>query len=544
MKNFLLPQVILICLSFGARIEVRPLEQGGGIRQALDLAVDGDTLVLAQGIYRETIEIKKSVTLEGNGKALLDPSEPWTAPFLPAPEVGPGVYSSAAPEEVRGLLMEGRFVAALDEKRAEKEGAWHWRTLLKVGPPLSGFERIRALYLWKRDEKKLYLSLGGQTPVAGSFRWVRVKNPAVTFHGARSARVQNLQISGAATAFAFLGAASDCVVQNCSIRSYERMGIEITDGSERNLVVSNAITRGSHESWAPRETGGKEAKAEYEIWQIHKNVGFYDRMGMNVFRGGSSNRILSNDLHETFDGIDVGDYAVESLAIPLANPEHGKGTEIAWNVIRDVRDSGMEIGGGAVGIHIHHNLLLRTHGGLRFKLPRIGPIYIHHNWLLDDRGFQVWFSMDSSPAEGFFYQNTVAGRTAAVQYSSMNREFEPSGTPRWVLARNLVVTTNGFFADRTKGALKPNFASVQNLVQGPFPMTDGDQGSLRVDQIPIGNDFGILGNVVPADFFRPTSRLFPDGNLPGLDGANVIGAGPLPPAFKTLSHLRYEDCPK
>jgi hypothetical protein len=42
-----------------------------------------------------------------------------------------------------------------------------------------------------------------------------------------------------------------------------------------------------------------------EIWQVHKTAGFYDRVGVNLFRAGAGNRILSNHLVEVFDGINL-----------------------------------------------------------------------------------------------------------------------------------------------------------------------------------------------------------------------------------------------
>ena len=42
---------------------------------------------------------------------------------------------------------------------------------------------------------------------------------------------------------------------------------------------------------------------------------------------------MGNHVFETFDGIDHGDNAVESLDRPLPQPEEGKGPDISGNLI-------------------------------------------------------------------------------------------------------------------------------------------------------------------------------------------------------------------
>jgi hypothetical protein len=295
------------------------------------------------------------------------------------------------------------------------------------------------------------------------------------------------------------------------------------------VVASNFITRGAWESWIPGNDPGKARKENYEIWQVHKTAGFYDRVGVNLFRAGAGNRILSNHLVEVFDGINLGDYTVESLTKPLEHPEHGQGTEIAWNLIQDTRDSGIEIGGGAIDVRVHHNHLLRTHGGLRFKVPRVGPVFVHHNWLQDDRGFNIWFSMDSSPATGYIYQNTIAGQSAAVAYSSMEKGFDSGATPRWQVTGNLVATRKGLFEDRTRGQLRPNFTATHNVVAGggrPWPGDeDRETDSLYLESLELTDKLTIPADHAAAGSYEAGAAA---ESLPGWEADGPAGAGPLP----------------
>src|SRR5690606_34705547 len=152
---------------------------------------------------------------------------------------------------------------------------------------------------------------------------------------------------------------------------------------------------------------------------------------------------LRNTIRLTFDGVCLGDYTVEALDKPLPSPEDGKGTEIAGNLIEDTRDSGIELGGGAIDVRVHHNVLRRTHGGLRMKLPRLGPIFVYRNVLEGGAPFNVWFSMDDSPAEAYVYHNTIVGGQAGLIYSVEKRRGD--GVPRWHFVNNLVVAERGFW---------------------------------------------------------------------------------------------------
>ena len=221
------------------------------------------------------------------------------------------------------------------------------------------------------------------------------------------------------------------------------------------------ITRGAFEEWQPTEENRRE---NYEIWRIHKDVGKYDRVGIEISRAGAGNRILRNHLDRVFDGICLGDYRAESLDKPLPDPDHGRGTEIAENVIENTRDSGVELGVGCIDVNVHHNTLRRTHGGFRFKVPRIGPVFIHHNRLIDGTPFNIWFSMDSSPAEGYVYHNTIAGGSdAALVYSSFNarRDF---ATPKWHFLNNLALKVRDGFFDQRKGTPPRDFKESNNII--------------------------------------------------------------------------------
>lgn len=455
--------LLLLTGSVAAReIHVTPRDDGSPVLgPALASADPGDSLHIAKGLYRETIRIPKEVTLVGEPGATLDPSRPLAVEWKPATDVGAGVFRAAAGRRPHALFLDGKVLAALDEVRT-KEGKWAWRKLLAAGPPLGGFEFIRALWIYQSDEKALYLRVAeGADPAGLNLSVVWSEDPVIAIAGATNVSIRGLTLAHGYAGIVIDGNASRCTVSRCTVGPWEDAGITVKDGSSHCLIESNEIFRGSLEDWTPVD----EDKARYEIWQIHKDAGFYDRIGINLFRAGAGNRVHANRIVGTFDGIALGDYAIESLDKELTRPDDGRDTEIWENVIERTRDSGIELGGGCINVRVHHNVLRRTHGGLRFKLPRIGPVFVYRNVLVDGTPYSIWYSMDDSPAEGYVYHNTIMADMAGLVYGGIKKPHH-IGAPRWHYLNNLVITKQGFFKDGSRGALPVNFIADYNIGVG------------------------------------------------------------------------------
>ena len=499
------------------------------IQTAIEKASDGDVIHIKRGIYRECIVIDKRVQLVGETGAILDPSQTVQTAWRPAPEVGAGVYRMDIDRKPMTLCLDGKILAELDARRATQSGAWNWKSLMASGPPLGGFKYIRALWIYR--DKGIYLHLvddADPKPLVWSVIWKN--NPVVTFRNVSGASIKGLTLAHGYDGVAFSEQAKQCTVSGCTIGPWDKNGVFITGGAADCLVESNQIFRGSHEDWHPMEN----SKARYEIWQIHKKVGFYDRVGVNLFRAGANDRIHANHVYETFDGIDVGDSAIESLDKPLTSPDEDEGTEISDNLIEETRDSGIELGAGCINVQVHHNTLRHTHGGLRYKLPRIGPVFIYRNLLVDGAPFNIWYSMDDSPAEGYVYHNTVVGNGAALIYSS----FETShgiGAPHWHYYNNLFATSGGFFRDHgTKAPV--NFTADYNLVTGggkPWPNDPGkEQHSIYVESFSFGPDYHLPPDSSAIDSGKDLSTAFHGKPLPGCLPGYFSGKAPDIGAFE------------
>lgn len=463
-----------LLLSFALVVHARAAEHvlkpgPGAIAAAVNRAGEGDVLVLQPGVYRERVRIEKRLTLRALPGAVLDGSDELRAEWKAAEA---GVFSAALKKRPHGLLVDGRFVAEVRFERAQSKGDWHWRTLLAKGPPLGGFKEIRALWMYHPDERRIHARFeGGRAPDGLALSWLPSDEPLLTISKCSGAVVEGFTFARGRVAVAITDGTTGAVVRRCTVQSYEDTGIALGGGAAGCTIEECRITRGAFEEWQPTL---EHSRVNYEIWRIHKDVGRYDRVGIEISRAGEGNRILRNHLDRVFDGICLGDYRAESLDKPLVDPEHGRDTEIAENIIENTRDSGIELGVGCVGVNVHHNILRRTHGGLRFKVPRIGPVFIHHNRLIDGAPFNIWFSMDASTAEGYVYHNTiVGGGSAALVFSSFNarRSF---GAPKWHFLNNLVLSKEGFF-DNYRDTPPPDFTAAHNVITGARQPWPGDR---------------------------------------------------------------------
>jgi len=473
----------LLCVSqvaFAAEHRVQP--GNSAFKKAVAAAKAGDTLILEAGVYYEHVLIDKTLALRAEKGAILDGATPLKAEWTTVEGLD-NVFAANSDKRPEGLLVDGKFIAEIRFDRAQKDGEWHWKTLLAKGTPLSGFEQVRALWMYHSKEKRIYVRLeNAASPDKVKFSAV-MSGKALLEIAAEGVVVHGLSFAAGVNAVRLTEGANDCVIRHCHVTSYEGGGMVITGGASNCTIEDCEITRGALEEWQPAEQNRRE---NYEIWRIHKDVGKYDRVGIELNGAGANNRILRNHLDRVFDGICLGDYRAESLDKPLPDPDHGRGTEIAENVIENTRDSGIELGVGCIDVKVHHNTLRRTHGGLRFKLPRIGPVFIHHNHLIDGAPFNVWFSMDSSPAEGYFYHNTITGGSdAALVYSSFNakREF---ATPKWHFINNLALNVKDGFFEQRKGTPPRDFIDKNNI-------TTDDAG----DAVDAGLDLSTYRNGKP-----------------------------------------------
>lgn len=526
--RFLLPSLAASTAIGLHAAELKVTPGKNALVDAVSKATSGDTLVIEPGVYRERVRIDKSLTLRGKPGAIIDGAEALRVEWKPAGGDLTGVFTAPMSKRPRGLLIDGKFIAEIRFDRAQSKSEWNWQTLLAKGPPLSGFSEIRALWMYHSKEQRIYVALGNRKdPGSADLSWLASDYPLLTVSKAHDVVIEGLTLTHGSAAVEITDEAKNVTVRRCKVASYENTGIAITGGASSCTVEQCEVTRGAYEEWQPVQ---KHSRPNYEIWRIHKDVGLYDRVGIELFRAGASNRILRNHLDRVFDGICVGDYQTESLDKPLTDPNHGRGTEIAANIIENTRDSGIELGVGCIDVQVHHNTLRRTHGGFRFKAPRIGPVFIHHNRLIDGSPFNFWFSMDTAPAQGYIYHNTiVGGGRAALEYSSFNAS-RNAATPEWHFLNNLAVGQEDGFFVQNKRTPAPDFTAAHNVVTGgaePWKDDPGkDKGSRYHVDVKLDTSGKPTGDSAAIDAGLDLSTYRNGKPLPGCEPGYFKGKAP------------------
>lgn len=509
------------------------------IQAAVDRAPSGSVIRLRKGLYRETVVIAKPLSIIGEEGVIIDPSEPFQAKWEAAVSYGAGVYRAAVDRAPKTLFIDGKILAQVDPQRKEtaNEGRWYWKRLLAAGAPRTGFRYIRGLWLYRRDEHAVFLHLENDAdPSQRNWLVIWTEDPVVSLRNTHDASLRGVTLAHGYNGAAITGDCRRCSIVQCKVGPWDKNGVMVRNGAAESLVEENEIFRDSYESLTPvtvSEADGTLSVSRdwYEVWQIHKEAGFYDRVGISITLSGSNNRLHANRIHDVFDGIDLGEGEIESLDAPVADPGHDRGAEISDNVIERTGDSGIEVGGPAVDVRIHHNVLRRTHGGLRYKLPRIGPVFIYRNVLIDGSPFDIWYSMDDSPAEGYVYHNTVVGGgRAGLAYGGWEN-YHNIGAPRWHYLNNLFVTPRGFFESRDQ-RIPVNFSADYNVVVGggrPYPNDPAkDSHSRYVDEVKMAPGFPPkpLPGSPAIDAGLDLSTYFHGKPLPGCDSGYFKGKAP------------------
>jgi hypothetical protein len=162
-------------------------------------------------------------------------------------------------------------------------------------------------------------------------------------------------------------------------------------------------------------------------------------------------------------------------------------------------------------------------------------VFIYRNLLVDGSPFNIWYSMDDSPAEGYVYHNTIIGGRAGLLYGGFNKGGHGIGAPHWHYFNNLVVAEQGFF-DRRRVNSPVNFEADYNLVVGggrPWPAeTDKDRHSLYVNHVPLTADYRPLPDSAAIDAGLDLSTAYHGRPLPGCEAGYFRGTAPDIGAFE------------
>ncbi len=324
----------------------------GTIQAAVDQAQPGDTVLVAPGVYRESLIVRKSgkpdayICIKGEPGAVLDGSD---AGFLD--REGPYRWRMAT---INGKRSYDNYVADCD---------WHVDYLAMDGRKLYGYDSLENMLLcrsgppggWYQDSKnsKLYVHVTKAYCSPNHTKTVVSRlSTGILLDGCRYVVVDGLEVRY----FGIFGIdvkGSDNVIQNCLIH-HHNMGININDKKVNNTTIQDCeVFQTSVWRWPWRLTKA----TRYEV----------DNIGARAGRG---TVIRRNTVHGSFDGIGL------SVWDTLNEPGWIQDTDINDNHIYNCGDDGCEPEGTCTNLRFWNN---RIHDCLMVQSLApitVGPAYL------------------------------------------------------------------------------------------------------------------------------------------------------------------------
>jgi len=426
------------------------------IQAALDQAQPGDTVRVAPGVYREHLRFKtggtaeQPIILEGQEGAIIDGSVDVKLDWQPVPDIAPGVYRAPLDFFAYTVTADGKAVTTLDEKRTDPalehpaRDNLRWPSIFKGGTGEAGWSGVRALTMYRKNEKDLLIKFRKNLDPRTMAITVSPKDPAILITGGvNHCVIRGFTIRNAAYGVRIEGA-QGIIVEKCKIGPVD-YSVHMEAKSSKCIIRHNEMTFAPYSGADPWRAGS------WDNWQAHKNAGFYDRYAVRAAEVKDC-QIHDNFIYDHWDGIQTG--------WPGA-PEDNGDMNIYNNVFYNIFDDAMETSGGQVNNRWHDNFVENARIGIRIKNPDHGPLYIYRNIFVGNKSDMViWSSGKSySPAEVWVYHNTCSsdmsvgtnyaqGKAATVNYHFYNNFFwcmsalrrDPSyALPDWKADNNVFV---------------------------------------------------------------------------------------------------------
>ncbi len=224
------------------------------IGPAVNSAAPDSVIRLRKGLYRETVTISKPLSLIADDGAVIDPSEPFRSNWEPAPSYGKGVYRAAAGRAPASLFIDAKILAQVDSERKETmaEGPWYWKGLLAAGAPKTGFRYIRGLWLYRSDEKAIFVHLENDA-APSQHRWtvVGTREPVISIRNTHDASIRGLTLAHGYDGAAITEGCVRCSIIQCKVGPWDKNGVMVRNRASESLVEENDIFRDSYEDLTP-----------------------------------------------------------------------------------------------------------------------------------------------------------------------------------------------------------------------------------------------------------------------------------------------------
>ncbi len=409
------------------------------IQKAADAAVAGDTVFVRTGIYHESVVIRNSgapgkpVVFEGergpNGewKTIIDPGRP-VKNWVPAPEVGPGVYKTAELSfNPYSMTVDGKQFLRIRD--GYMNGTKGFEILsrapayqVKAGPEggeISFWDGIEVLYGYLKGVTYIRFR-NGDDPNKRSLAAADVTS-CITILNKSNVVIRGFNIRGAYEGVKIEGANAkgNRVEDNYITSAYCRVGIR--NGAADNVIGHNEMTL-NYYGYSDIGAWQSDGFSERTAIRRHLYLDLYYALGNSDFgailsASGDNNEIRDNHI---FGGA-VGVYCSKT-----------KGANVHHNIINNMYGAGITTRDGVVDGEFHDNLIFDCNYNIRVQNYNAAKDnerseYYYRNLFYEPEGIGVhiyvhYLAGDWPPEtkhpEILFYHNSFAGGLAVIQPSA------------------------------------------------------------------------------------------------------------------------------
>ena len=405
-----------------------PLEPLLTIQEAANRSQPGDLVLIAPGVYRESVTVPTSgtatqpIVFRGSAPgAVLDGADETTFDGVAWDSEGNGVYSRTLGFSTGHVVTDqGRLYQYLDIATLEA---------LEAGPPGGFFFNGTTLYVKNWD---------GSSPAARSMHVARHEN-GFYLNDRSHVRVEDMEIrhygSGTYGKGVYLRFSSDCAVRSSRIHGFGSAGVWIKGGA-RNTIEGNELWDTSIFNWPWPLTKGSSAE--------NNAVVLTDEIGPgNVIRG--------NTIHGTFNGIGPcgGDPPPSGFTSE---------TDVYDNRFFDHTDDALEPEGYCANVRMWGNHIEDVHMAFAVAPAAPGPTWILRNiaynfgntrtsqidgYLASALKINSGYPTPIGPL--FLYHNTFLTETP----DTSALELLPGGSSTYIGARNNVIAGTHYAISKT-----------------------------------------------------------------------------------------------
>jgi parallel beta-helix repeat protein len=350
------------------------------IQEAVDRAEAGDTVLVAPGVYREAVTVRRSgapgaplrIRAAGPG-VILDGAEPRLARVNARRQwrrESGGLYSTAMATRPGYVAVDGARLYAFDTVAALQAGA----------------EEIAGGWCYDPVARRLYVSLpGGGDPDIVPIQAARLPH-AFLLDGARHVTIEGFTIRFfGVNAFGkgiLLLDASQCVVRGNRIENTNR-GIWVKGVARENRIEENEIADTSVAAWPAERVFGSDAEGA----------------GITL-TAGAGNVVRGNVIRGTWDGIVVSSWG------DLANEGYGIDLDVEANEVIAVGNRGLALEGAGINVRFQGNRAQGARVGLSLLPVTVGPCYAVRNVLAAFR--EVGIAVGGASGPCYLLHNSAA----------------------------------------------------------------------------------------------------------------------------------------